>query len=162
MENKKTEGYFLVKLVKLTSDHKNLKTKRVVGYTEHLPKLKEPFIIFTKGLKEGLRMIKTSNVDNILNYSNDKYLKTIKTEFSTYDLYVLEENVPIKEVEEFFKEYLEPKTPPTPPQDSQAKSDKAWDHFVKFNKMSGLEEAYINNFFERFPKSEVYKNRAIN
>jgi hypothetical protein len=62
----KETKYYQVRLVRLKSNHQNLRTSKIKGVTQRLPIIGEPFILFAPPLEEGnLRIIGTTEVQSI-------------------------------------------------------------------------------------------------
>ncbi len=68
------------KLIKVVSEHENLRTQEVEGITGKLPKVGERFRLLGKGLEFGFRDVTTSIIQELIDD------ETFRTEFSTYKL----------------------------------------------------------------------------
>ena len=74
---------YLVKLIKVKSNHKNLRTDTVEGVIQSLPKVGEPIVLFGKGLEFGTRVVHTTPIQSIEKIEN---VYTVITQNSTYRL----------------------------------------------------------------------------
>lgn len=85
-----------VKLVRIKSNHTNLRTDDVVGKTTHIPEQGEPFVIFAPPLEFGtFRTVQTTPVQSC-EYDQAQRKFDFKTENSHYMLYVLDEKDPMQ------------------------------------------------------------------
>jgi hypothetical protein len=83
-----------VKLTKLESNHKNLRTESIVGEAALIPTAGLCFRVVGKSLTAGLthRLVTTSEVQSVYEHSNNKYI--FHTLNSKYELEVLPNGVP--------------------------------------------------------------------
>ena len=83
-----------VKLVRIKSNHKNLRTDEIEGKTTHIPQVGERFMIFAPPLESGsFRTVVTTEVQECV---YDEHLRrfAFKTMNSEYEVYVLDEKNP--------------------------------------------------------------------
>lgn len=79
-----------VKLVKIKSNHQNLRTDEVVGKTTHIPEVGEGFTMFAPPLEAGsFRTVFTTEVQEC-RYDEVARKFNFKTLNSEYDVYVLD------------------------------------------------------------------------
>jgi hypothetical protein len=80
-----------VKLTKVESNHKNLRTDTVEGVTEKLPAVGDSFVLIGKSLTEGMnaRIVYTTEIQFVENMGNEYMFKTRN---STYKMEVLTED----------------------------------------------------------------------
>ena len=80
---------FLGELIKIKSNHDNLRTKSVLGHFNDYPKLEKSFILYSDSLslKDGFRIIKTTPVKDINIDGDSVYFKTSN---SVYKLMVFD------------------------------------------------------------------------
>jgi hypothetical protein len=90
----KVKEFYKVKLTKIKSSHKNVRTDEIVGFTYALPQEGEPFCLLSKGLSMGVRVIKTTPVKNLKEES-------FTTENSEYGFEVVEDKIDPSFVEEY-------------------------------------------------------------
>lgn len=76
-----------IKLIKLKSNHNNLRTDEVEGNLEALPEVGEPLVMSAPGLHFGTRIIITSLIQEIVEDTGSKI--TFRTMNSTYELELL-------------------------------------------------------------------------
>ncbi len=76
---------FKVKLTKIESSHKNLRTDIVEGLTESMPVVDQDFVMFAEALEPGgtIRYIRTSPVKEV---TEDRNGLSFKTNNSSYRL----------------------------------------------------------------------------
>ena len=79
---------YQVKLTKLRSSHKNLRTDVVEGIALDLPKEGDYFQIFGEGLEFGTRVVTTTAIQKVEKLGNEYLFHTLN---STYKLEVLDE-----------------------------------------------------------------------
>lgn len=95
------QKFFKVKMTRKESNHKNLRTDEIIGYTSSLPTTGENFILLSKGLEEGVRIVRTTPI-------TDLEVNIFKTRNSTYSYEILEENVESNIVENYLYNLSDP------------------------------------------------------
>lgn len=80
---------FKVRLVKVASNHNNLRTNEIEGVCERLPSLGNRFILTAPPLEAGdMRMVFTTEIKSMA-YDSDKKKYDFHTQNSHYELYIL-------------------------------------------------------------------------
>lgn len=79
---------YLVRLTKIRSNHKNLRTDEIEGVTLDLPKEGKYFQMFGKGLEFGTRAITTTTIKKVEQMGSEYLFHTLN---STYKLEVMDE-----------------------------------------------------------------------
>lgn len=95
------QKFFKVKMTKKESNHKNLRTDEIEGYTSNLPASGENFILLSKGLEQGVRIIRTTPVTETVD-------DIFKTRNSTYRFEILERDVSSAIVESYLYDLSDP------------------------------------------------------
>lgn len=82
------------KLVKLASNHSNLRTNEIEGKCTHIPEVGESFVLFAPALEGGdFRMIQTTPV-TLCEYNDKKF--SFQTKNSSYELLVIDDKDPFE------------------------------------------------------------------
>jgi hypothetical protein len=95
------QKFFKVKMVKKESNHNNLRTNEIEGFSNKLPFVGENFILLSKGLEQGVRVVRTTSVTELEG-------NTFKTLNSIYIFDVLEENIEASVVENYLYNLSDP------------------------------------------------------
>jgi hypothetical protein len=95
------QKFFKVKMSRIESSHQNLRTDEIEGYASSLPLVGENFILLSKGLEVGVRVVRTTPVTELRDSS-------FKTQNSTYGFEVIEENVEASIVENYLYNLSDP------------------------------------------------------
>lgn len=84
---------FKINLEKFESTNTNLRTKTVLGQTDELPEVNHTFVMMAESLTPGgtFRYIETSLVKEIVS-QDDKVIR-FKTENSTYQINIVDEQI---------------------------------------------------------------------
>lgn len=86
-----------VKLVKIESNHNNLRTNEMEGRTGSIPEVGYDIIVFGEGIEFGTRMIHTTEVKEST-YNKETKTFTFKTKNSTYSLEMLDKDLSDEEI----------------------------------------------------------------
>ena len=92
---------YKIKLTKNKSNHSNLRSDVIDGYCHDLPQKNVPFIMFSKGLEGGVRIVKTTPIAK-LDVSGD-FKFDFETRNSSYSIEIIE-NCKRSELESFLSE----------------------------------------------------------
>jgi len=81
-----------VRLVRIASNHQNLRTSEIIGKTTHIPQVGENFLMFAPPLESGsFRTVCTTEVKTC-EYDEAKRKFSFTTLNSTYEVFVLDDN----------------------------------------------------------------------
>jgi hypothetical protein len=95
------QKFFKLKMVRKESNHKNLRTDEIEGYCASLPLLGDNFILLSKGLEQGVRVVRTTPVTHI----EENSFSTVN---SVYSFDILQENVDASVVENYLYNLSDP------------------------------------------------------